>query len=79
MGFADRFVPHDKLPGWMGDFWKRLPPPGDPFTLARDKAPMLFEPGAKFQYSNPGIGMLTYARQTTLAAVEGPLLVTTIV
>ena len=55
-------VPHDKQPGWKGDFWKRLPPPNDPFTIARDRAPVLFEPGTKLQYSNPGIGMLTYCR-----------------
>jgi CubicO group peptidase (beta-lactamase class C family) len=56
---ADR-LPHDKLTGWKGDFWKRLDPPHDPFTLARDKAGVLFEPGSQLQYSNPGIGMLTY-------------------
>jgi hypothetical protein len=49
------------LTGWKGDFWKRLDPPHDPFTIARDLSPVLFEPGAEMQYSNPGIGMLTYA------------------
>lgn len=53
-------LPHEQLTGWKGDFWKRLDPPRDPFTLARDIAPVLFEPGEKLQYSNPGIGMLTY-------------------
>ena len=52
-------LPHDRLPGWMGDFWKRLDPPNDPFTIARDKVPVLFEPGMRLQYSNPGIGMLS--------------------
>src|SRR5439155_6204774 len=33
----------------------------DPFTIARDRPPVLFEPGTKLQYSNTGIGMLTYA------------------
>ncbi len=51
---------NEDQPGWKGDFWKRKPPPDDPFTLARDKAPVLFEPGRQLQYSNPGIGMLTY-------------------
>src|SRR5947207_1013370 len=37
-------LPHDKLTGWKGDFWKRLSPPDDPFTIARDQAPVLFEP-----------------------------------
>jgi CubicO group peptidase (beta-lactamase class C family) len=53
-------LPHDRLSGWMGDFWKRLEPPRDPFTIARDEAPVLFEPGTRLQYSNPGIAMLTY-------------------
>jgi len=56
---ADR-LPHEQLTGWKGDFWKRLDPPNDPFTIARDKTPVLFDPGAKLQYSNPGIAMLTY-------------------
>jgi CubicO group peptidase (beta-lactamase class C family) len=53
-------VKHEEQPGWMGEFWKRLDPPRDPFTLARDEAPMLFAPGEKLQYSNPGIGMMAY-------------------
>lgn len=53
-------VPHDQLTGWMGDFWKQLEPPDDPFTIARDKAPVLFEPGTQLRYSNPGIAMLTH-------------------
>src|SRR5262245_43051048 len=54
-------VAHEKLTGWMGDFWKRLEPPDDPFTISRDRVPVLFEPGTKWRYSNPGIGMMTYA------------------
>ena len=53
-------VKHEEQPGWMGDFWKRLDPPRDPFTLARDETPLLFPPGEKLHYSNPGIGMMTY-------------------
>src|SRR5437667_134967 len=53
-------VKHEEQPGWMGDFWKRLDPPRDPFTLARDETPMLCAPGEKLQYSNPGIGMMAY-------------------
>jgi CubicO group peptidase (beta-lactamase class C family) len=59
-------LPHDKLTGWKGDFWKRLDPPRDPFTLARDLAPVLFDPGEQFQYSNPGIAMLTFALASAL-------------
>jgi CubicO group peptidase (beta-lactamase class C family) len=63
-------LPHDKLPGWKGDFWKQLNPPHDPFTIARDQAPVLFEPGTKLQYSNPGIAMLGYA--VTAALKDAP-------
>jgi CubicO group peptidase (beta-lactamase class C family) len=57
----DGELPHEQLTGWQGDFWKRLQPPRDPFTIARDDCPVLFEPGTDRQYSNPGIGMLSYA------------------
>jgi hypothetical protein len=63
-------LPHDKLSGWKGDFWKALDPPADPFTLARDQTPVLFEPGTKLQYSNPGIAMLGYA--VTAALKDAP-------
>jgi CubicO group peptidase (beta-lactamase class C family) len=59
-------LPHQRLTGWKGAFWKQLPPPDDPFTLARDQAPVLFEPGSRLQYSNPGIAMLTYALAAAL-------------
>jgi len=59
-------LPHDKLTGWQGDFWKQLDPPRDPFTLARDAAPVLFPAGERIQYSNPGIAMMTYSVTTTL-------------
>ena len=54
-------LPHGVLTGWKGDFWKRLDVPNDPFSVSRDRAPVLFEPGTAFQYSNPGIAMLGYA------------------
>jgi CubicO group peptidase (beta-lactamase class C family) len=63
-------LPHDKLTGWKGDFWKQLDPPNDPFTIARDKAPVLFEPGSQLQYSNPGIAMLCYG--VTAALRDAP-------
>jgi len=53
-------LPHNKLTGWKGDFWKRLDVPNDPFSISRGRAPVLFEPGTAFQYSNPGIAMLSY-------------------
>ena len=63
-------LPHDRLSGWKGDFWKRLEPPHDPFTIARDLTPVLFNPGERFSYSNPGIAMLTYA--VTAAIADSP-------
>jgi CubicO group peptidase (beta-lactamase class C family) len=61
---------HDKLTGWKGEFWRRPPPPSDPFTLSRDATPVLWEPGSRFQYSNPGIAMLTFA--VTAALKDAP-------
>jgi CubicO group peptidase (beta-lactamase class C family) len=59
-------LPHDRLTGWKGDFWKRLAPPNDPFTLARDRAPVLDVPGTKYRYSNPGMAMLGYCVTASL-------------
>ncbi len=59
-------LPHDRLTGWKGDFWKRLPPPLDPFTLARDRAPVLEVPGTRTRYSNPGMAMLGYCVTASL-------------
>lgn len=52
-------VPHDKLTGWKGEFWRREPT--DPFTLARDATPLVAPPGREVRYSNPGMAMLSYA------------------
>ncbi len=49
---------HMDIPGWKGNFWRKDP---DPFTMARDKAPVIFDPGTSYQYSNPGMAMLAYA------------------
>jgi len=64
-------VKHEEQLGWKGEFWRRLDPPHDPFTLGRDATPMLFDPGTKFQYSNPGIGLMTYC--TTAAIRDGKI------
>lgn len=61
---------HTKEPGWKGEFWKRLDPPNDPFTISRDKTPLDADPGEKWGYSNPGIALLTYA--ITAATQDGP-------
>jgi CubicO group peptidase (beta-lactamase class C family) len=51
-------IGHFELPGWKGQFWKQEP---DPFTVSRDKAPVIFEPGTDYAYSNPGMALLSYA------------------
>lgn len=56
-------VPHEKLPGWKGAFWRREP---DPFSIALSQPPVLFEPGSRFHYSNPGMAVLAYAVTASL-------------
>jgi CubicO group peptidase (beta-lactamase class C family) len=51
-------IPHKQLQGWKGAFWRQDP---DPFTISRDKARVLFDPGTAYHYSNPGMAMLSYA------------------
>jgi CubicO group peptidase (beta-lactamase class C family) len=60
---------HTNEPGWKGEFWKRLDPPKDPFTISRDSTPVTTEPGTEWAYSNPGICLLTYA--VTAAIQDG--------
>ncbi len=58
---------HLESGGWKSRFWKRDP---DPFTIARDWAPMKFKPGAGFEYSNPGMALLSYS--ITVALQDTP-------
>lgn len=67
---ADGQTVHGLLPGWKGLFWKRQPI--DPFTIARDEAPLIAEPGTRFRYSNPGSAMLAYAITAALAGSAHP-------
>ncbi|HLK67604.1 MAG TPA: serine hydrolase [Bryobacteraceae bacterium] len=60
-------LPHDQLPGWKGDFWKRTP---DPFSIALRQAPVLFEPGTQNAYSNPGMAALSYAVSASLQGAD---------
>src|SRR2546426_6758697 len=59
-------LPHERLTGWKGDFWKRLDPPRDPFTIARDLAPALDPPGTRARYSNAGMALLAYCVTASL-------------
>ncbi|HOO99386.1 MAG TPA: serine hydrolase [Bacteroidales bacterium] len=58
---------HMDIPGWKGQFWRREP---DPFSVSRDKAPVIFEPGTKFHYSNPGMALLAYAVTSSYKGTE---------
>ena len=49
---------HFEQTGWKLRFWSQEP---DPFSMAVRQAPVIFEPGAKYHYSNPGMGALAYA------------------
>ncbi len=66
-GMDDAEVPgmdtHMELPGWKGQFWRKDP---DPFTVSRDSALLLANPGQQYAYSNPGIAMLNYAVSAAL-------------
>jgi len=42
----------------------------DSFTVSRDEAPVIFEPGSKFAYSNPGMALLSYAVTAALKQAE---------
>ncbi len=61
--------PHEKLPGWKGAFWRRDP---DPFSISLQQAPVLFEPGTQFAYSNPGMAALAYAVTASVKATATP-------
>ena len=56
-------TPHEKLPGWMGQFWRREP---DPFSLTLRDVPVIFEPGTRYHYSNTGMAALAYAVTASL-------------
>lgn len=55
--------PADPGRGWMDAFWRRDP---DPFSVSRDRTPMVFAPGAGYRYSNPGMAMLAYCATAAL-------------
>jgi len=63
-------VNQGEFSGWEGDFWRwrsrERSDGNDAFTLSRDSAPVLFPPGSAYHYSNPGIGMLSYAVTASL-------------
>lgn len=61
--------PHEALTGWKGAFWRRDP---DPFSIAVHQAPVLFAPGSRFHYSNPGMAALAYAVTKSLEGTLQP-------
>jgi hypothetical protein len=68
----------DQLPGWKAAFWKQADPPNDPFTLARDSAPVILAPGTAQEPCSTELAMLAYAvtaslRGTNPAQIQGLL------
>jgi len=61
--------PHAELEGWKGAFWRRDP---DPFSISIRQAPVLFEPGTRYAYSNPGMAALAYAVTASLKGGPHP-------
>ena len=55
--------PHSELTGWKANFWKRKP---DPFWIAIHETPVIYPPGTRFAYSNPGFAALAYAITASL-------------
>ena len=64
---------HMEIPGWKGAFWRRKP---DPIRIAIRDAPVVFPPGSKFGYSNPGMAALGYAVTASLRGTATPDLFT---
>lgn len=65
----DGGLPHEKLTGWEGAFWKRDP---GAFTIALAEAPVIFTPGTQFHYSNPGMAALAYAVTVAMKGSDTP-------
>jgi CubicO group peptidase (beta-lactamase class C family) len=69
---AARGVDQADFSGWEGEFWRwrgrSQPPPGDAFSLSRDRAPVLFPPGTDYAYSNPGLAMLGWVVTASLGS-----------
>jgi CubicO group peptidase (beta-lactamase class C family) len=61
--------PHGQLTGWKGNFWKRKP---SPFWIAVHETPVIYPPGTKFAYSNPGFAALAYAITGSLRGAPQP-------
>lgn len=67
-------IDQQNFSGWEGQFWQwrsgRQLPPNDSFSLSRDRAPVLFRPGTAYEYSNPGMAMLSYVVTASLKGTE---------
>ena len=48
---------------WKREFWQR---DQNPFRIARDEVPVLFAPGTRYLYSNPGVAALDLCVATAL-------------
>jgi CubicO group peptidase (beta-lactamase class C family) len=69
-GLEDAETPgkgHFEQGGWKERFWRQEP---DPFSIALNETPLLFEPGSRFDYSNPGFAMLGYVLTASLRGTQ---------
>jgi CubicO group peptidase (beta-lactamase class C family) len=57
-------IPHRQLPGWKGEFWRRKPK--SPVEIALTQTPVVFEPGSRYAYSNPGMAALAFVVSSAL-------------
>ncbi|HLA39856.1 MAG TPA: serine hydrolase [Candidatus Glassbacteria bacterium] len=69
-GIEDAETPgltHFEQQGWKLRFWNQDP---DPFSMSVRQAPVIYEPGHRFHYSNPGMGALSYTVTSSYRATE---------
>ena len=69
---------HMELPNGKGAFWRGTNPAAareediSPFLAARDEAPIIFTPGSRYAYSNPGMAMLSWCVTVALQDTSWP-------
>jgi CubicO group peptidase (beta-lactamase class C family) len=64
---------HDEQPGWKGRFWRgRSDAAFNPIEIALTEAPVLFEPGTGYVYSNPGMAVLGHVITAALQGTRWP-------
>ncbi len=71
-GLEDTLGPRETdslVRSWKREFWQS---DRNPFRIARDEVPVLFEPGSRILYSNPGVAALDLCVATALYRKSQP-------